>query len=270
MLDNLPLAATRMRPDVVACFRTLGIETVGELSSMPRANVALRFGQEPGRRLDQMYGRVSEPIQPIRPAEAVEVHKSFAEPIAAAETIASYIGRLVEKLHEDLERKGLGIRRADLIAHRVDGTMQAICAGTAKPVRDVKRITRLLCDQIERLDPGFGIEKLSIAATALEPMEAHQTTSSLVEEAITDISPLVDVLVNRGQRVFRTIPVASDVPERSFHRISAMAPETGSSWPQKWPRPPRLLERPAPIEVVALLPDHPPAVFTWQGKRRKV
>lgn len=269
-LDRLPLTATRLPLDLVASFRTLGIDTVGELAAMPRANIALRFGPEPGRRLDQMFGRVSEPIQPIRPADAVEVHKSFAEPIGAPETIARYIGKLVEKLHGDMEQTGLGVRRADLIAHRVDGTMQAICAGTAKPVRDVKRITRLLCDQIERLDPGFGIEKLSITATALEPIEEHQTASSLIEETVTDISPLVDVLVNRGQRVFRTIPVASDVPERSFDRIGALSPETGASWPRKWPRPPRLLERPAPIEVVALLPDHPPAVFTWQGKRRKV
>jgi protein ImuB len=31
-----------------------------------------------------------------------------------------------------------------------------------------------------------------------------------------------------------------------------------------------LLARPEPIEVMALLPDHPPASFTWRGVRRLV
>jgi protein ImuB len=52
--------------------------------------LALRFGPEIGRRLDQALGHVVEPIAPIRPAELIEVRRSFAEPITAAETIARY------------------------------------------------------------------------------------------------------------------------------------------------------------------------------------
>jgi protein ImuB len=37
-----------------------------------------------------------------------------------------------------------------------------------------------------------------------------------------------------------------------------------------WPRPVRLLSRPDLIEVIALLPDHPPVSMTWRGKRRRV
>ena len=57
-----------------------------------------------------------------------------------------------------MERRGLGARRLDLICHRVDNRAQAVRVGTALPVRDVKRLTRLLCDKIETIDPGFGIE----------------------------------------------------------------------------------------------------------------
>jgi protein ImuB len=60
------------------------------------------------------------------------------------------------------------------------------------------------------------------------------------------------------------------VPERSVRRIAATAPDIGEAWPVKWPRPTRLLANPERIEVIALLPDQPPAVFTWRGKRRKV
>jgi len=52
--------------------------------------------------------------------------------------------------------------------------------------------------------------------------------------------------------------------------IDPTAPESGDGWPKDWPRPTRLLQRPEPIEAVALLPDQPPAFFTWRGVRRRV
>jgi Zn-dependent alcohol dehydrogenase len=56
--------------------------------------LALRFGPLVGRRLDQPVGQMSEPIDPIRPAEMIEVKRTFVEPIVAAETIARYISRV--------------------------------------------------------------------------------------------------------------------------------------------------------------------------------
>jgi len=60
------------------------------------------------------------------------------------------------------------------------------------------------------------------------------------------------------------------VPERSVMRIAAMAPDADEAWTARWPRPARLLAPPEPIETVVLLPDHPPAAFTWRGIRRRV
>lgn len=268
---RLPLSSLRISSETVISLRTLGFQTVGELAATPRAPLALRFGPEIGRRVDQMFGRVAEPIDPIRSPDVIEVHRAFAEPIGAAETIGKYIGRLVQKLCLELQAKGLGVRRTDLIVHRTDNTIQALRAGTAKPVRDVGWLTKLLRDRIERIDPGFGIEKLSLAATMVEPLDDKQIASSLVEETTVDLGAFVDVLGNRGTyRIYRFAPVASDVPERSVQRISAVEAEVGQTWPTVWPRPVRLMDRPELIEVMALLPDHPPVWFSWRGKRRGV
>ena len=140
------------------------------------------------------------------------------------------------------------------------------------PIRDVKRLTRLLCDKIETIEPGFGVEILSLAATLAEPFDTKQLASRLVEDRMADVSDLIDVLTNRvgEHRLYRASPVVSDVPERSVRRIPAMAPEMGATWPGHWPRPSRLLATPEPIETVALLPDHPPVSFAWRGVRRRV
>lgn len=272
LIAALPLEALRLPSTMSADLRVLGFETIGDLLGEPRAPLILRFGPELGRRLDQATGRLAEPIEPIRAADLVEVRRAFAEPIGAAETIARYVGKLVIDLCAALEQRGLGVRRLDLLCHRVDSHIQAVRVGTAQPVRDAKRLTRLLCDRIETIDPGFGIEVLTLTATIAELLERKQIASSLIEEAAPDISDLVDILANRvGQRaVYRIAPVPSDVPERSVRRVPALDPDSGASWPNHWPRPARLLVHPEPIETVALLPDHSPVAFTWRGVRRRV
>ncbi|MCH4547208.1 DNA polymerase Y family protein [Rhizobium changzhiense] len=269
-VERLPISLLRLPEKIVSDLRTLGFRTIGELSATPRAPLALRFGPEVGRRLDQMFGRVCEPIDPIRSPELVGVSRSFAEPIGAAETIDKYVGRLVVQLVAELQRKGLGVRRTDLIVEKVDGTRQAIRAGTAKPVRDVAWLTKLFRDRTEKIEPGFGIEKLTLVAVMSEPLEEKQTASSLVDDEDADITPLIDVFGNRGQRVYRVAPVASDVPERSVQRIAAVGEEVTEGWVHHWRRPVRLFARPDPIEAIALLPDHPPASITWRGKRHRV
>ncbi|KQO77626.1 nucleotidyltransferase [Rhizobium sp. Leaf262] len=269
-LAALPLAALRLEPRIVADLKVLGFRTIAELMATARAPLTLRFGPEIGRRLDQAHCLLSEPIEPIRIPELVEAFRFFAEPISAAETIARYTEKLVRQLCIGLEKRGLGARRVDLVLHRVDSGLQAIRAGTSKPVRDVKQLTRLLCDRIDTINPGFGIEKMTLTATHAEALVLGQARSTLLDDAKADIGETVDVIINRGHKVYRYAAVASDVPERSVQMVAAQSADDALGWPDHWPRPVRLFARPEPIQTMALLPDHPPKSFTWRGIRRLV
>ena len=224
VLRPLPISALRLPGDIVDGLRVLGFDRIGELAAQPRAPLALRFGPEVGRRLDQAMGRLADPITPFRPPQLIEVRRAFAEPIGAAETIARYIGKLVTSLCAALELRGLGARRLDLVFHRVDSGIAAIRVGTTLPARDARHLTRLLCERIDTVDPGFGIELMSLTATLAEPMVRKQTVSDLVEEQTPDVSDLIDILSNRvgEQQVYRFAPVASDVPERSVRRVAPL------------------------------------------------
>lgn len=70
-------------------------------------------------------------------------------------------------------------------------------------------------------------------------------------------------------RVYRVVPAESDVPERGVSLVSPLAEATGRSW-EATSRPQRLLDPPELVEVTALLPDHPPALYVWQGRRMRV
>lgn len=269
---DLPLAALRLPVEMLASLRALGFRAVADLLAQARQSLAVRFGPLLGRRLDEALGLIGELIDPLRPAELIAVQRGFAEPISNPETIARYLGKLVVAVCEQMVDRGLGARRLDLICTRVDSHAQAVRIGTATPVRDVKRLTRLLVEKIETIDPGFGVEVMTLAVPLAEPFAERQVATSLVEEAEPDVADLIDTLANRvgGGRLYRAAPVASDVPERAVARVAALAPETGQDWPGHWPRPSRLLGTPEPIDTVALLPDHPPVAFTWRGIRRRV
>lgn len=271
-LSALPMAALRLSNDLLVELRRLGFESIGDLERTPRAPLALRFGSEIGRRLDQAFGRLLEPFDPVVPADLVSISRPFVEPIAAPASLEQAIVMLAGLLCEDLAPKDLGVRRLDLLFHRVDNSLQAIRIGTARPARDPKRLVRLLTEHLETIDPGFGVERMTLTASLTELLSPKQASSLVGRDSTDDLSALVDLLANRlgGARLFRAAPVESDVPERSVRRVEAMATPRGAAWPASLPRPARLLSPPEPIETVALLPDHPPVSFTWRGSRRRI
>jgi protein ImuB len=271
-LAVLPVSALRLPAEILVALKQLGFDRIEELANTPRAPLALRFGPIISQRLDQAFGRADEPFDPIVPPETPHVRRAFAEPIGAPETLARYTTKLVEQLCAELEVKGLGARKLDLLFFRVDNRIQAIRIGTAKPVRDAKRLSKLLCDKIETVDPGFGVEIMTLTALIAEPLTYRAVSTSLTEAPAPDVSGLIDTLANRigEQCLYRVAAVESDIPERAVKRVTALAPPTGTTWPTHWPRPSRLLDPAERVETVALLPDHPPAFFTWRGRRRRV
>ena len=113
---------------------------------------------------------------------------------------------------------------------------------------------------------------MTLSAPTAEPLDYHPAATSLSEAVLPDVAGLIDTLANRvgADRLYRFAAIESDVPERSIRKVAPLAGSTKGRWPQHWPRPSRLLSRPEPIEAMALLPDHPPAHFTWRGVRRWV
>lgn len=266
-IAGLPIAALRLDAATVDVLARMGLERVEDLLALPRGPLARRFKGLLLRRLDQALGRVSEPIQPITPPDSIGARLDFAEPLLTAEALAGVIVRLAEQTCVRLEKAGLGARRMDLLFHQVDGTIQAVRIGTAAPSHDPTHLTRLLRERLEQVEVGEGIETMRLVATLTQLLPPGQT-SLLAEDGPGSLAGLVDVLRTRlgADRVFRVTAVESDVPERSVRRIAALGEDVGAGWPNL-PRPVRLFSPAQPIETLSLLPDHPPAAFTWRGKR---
>lgn len=266
-LAGLPLAALRLAPEALAAAARFGIERVADLYPMPRGPLARRLGRAAVERLDQARGFLPEPIVPVVPFEAPRAERQLLEPIGTAEAIEQVIADLLGDLVGTLEREGLGLRSALLSCDRVDAARQVIGIGTARATRDAAHLLRLFRLRIDRIEPGLGIEAMTLAAPAVERLAPVALAAALGSEPrAPDLAPLVDQLAGRAgaDALFRLRAIESDVPERAIGRAGPLAKPAG--WPA-WPRPVRMLERPERLSaVVALLPDHPPRRFAWRGR----
>jgi protein ImuB len=112
-----------------------------------------------------------------------------------------------------------------------------------------------------------------LAALATEPLLPAQSTFTRREDR-AQAEPLIDRLASRlsSAAVRRLFSRESHMPERAQETRSALA--GASQWseqgPVKPPRPPLLFAEPEPVDVIAEIPEGPPARFTWRRVTRRV
>lgn len=274
LLADLPVAALRLDETATAQLPRLGLFRIGQLLGLPRAQLAKRFGMHLTLRLDQALGAAGEALVFRRPASLWFDRVAFAEPISAPDDLARVVGDVTALICRRLEAEGQGARRFEVVFHRLDGKAMAVRAGLARPGRDAARLTRLLVPKLDRIDPGFGIEVVTVFAGDVEPLTAVQARLDAEAGSGLDetLAPLVDRLINRlgEDRVWRADPYESHVPERSVIRVAPLAPPPVAKWDPERPRPTRLLRRPEPITAMAVVPDNPPVLFTWRGRSHRI
>ena len=274
-LAPLPPAALRLSPEAAAQIQRLGLRTVGQLAALPRAPLARRFGAETLARLDQALGRAKEALTFRRPPTPWFARAAFAEPISTPEDLGRVSLDIAGTLCARLEREGKGARRFELSFHRLDGRAQTLSIGLSVAGRDPVRIAKLMAPKLESVDPGFGIEVATLAAHGVEPLSGRQIRLDSLRETTPQeaLAPLVDRLINRlgEDRVWKTAPVESHVPERSAAPAPPLTPVAPQAWDPERPRPLRLFRRPELVEqVIAPVPDDPPLQFRWRGLLHRV
>jgi protein ImuB len=271
LLPALPLACLRLSPETLAGLRRLGLKTIGQVLALPRAELPARF-EDLLLRLDQAMGDAPEAIAFMRPPSPWFSSLAFAEFIQTAEDLQRAIEVLAERLCRRLGEAGRGGKRFEARFFGADNAIQAIAIATSLASRDPKSIARLMAAKLETIDPGFGIEVVTLRASRIEALPEQQIAMDHRRDTLAAVAPLIDKLGNRlgFNNVWRSALAESHVPERSVTRIAPLAAPVRRTWPNGRARPIRLLSRPEPIEVIALVPDHPPRQFRWRRVLRRV
>ncbi len=275
-LSDLPVAALRLDRDVVTVLRRLGLKRLGELTTIGRDAIQRRFrnrkspAANPLIRLDQLLGRVPEPLLPVIPQQVPMVQRRLLEPIRHRQLLDTVVADLAADMARELEGRGQGARRLELGLWRVDGELVVRRLELAAATRDAAHMVRLFASRLDDVDAGFGIEMLRLRASWAEPLALAQgDIEAAAENHGTSLSACIDRLTVRlGPRaISRPVPFASHIPERAQRWQKPLDPETPSQGHLAFhSRPLKLLMKPEQIAVLYATPDGYPQRFRWRGQ----
>jgi protein ImuB len=242
-LRNLPVCALRIDPATVACLAEVGVERVGQLLQLPRAQLSQRFGSSLLQAIDHATGHLPQSIDPLIPPEPILAQRLFAGPSTQLQALSDATRQLVDSLTHTLHHQQLGALKLDLTLTRADLPEARIPLQLTHPSRDAKHLWTLIRPKLESLHMGHGIESISLTASRTAPLGHAQTaawglscqpqTSAKERQTRLDqpLSQLLDHLADRlgHQRLLTAEPRPSHLPEHSFmHRSVTESAAVGS------------------------------------------
>ncbi len=284
-LADLPVAALRLDNDVLLVLKRLGLKRLGDLAGIEEGRDRKGSGRDaihrrfrnrkspaanPLIRMDQLLGRVPEPLLPVVPVTAPMVQRRLVEPIRHRQLLDTVVADLAEDMARTLEAKGEGARRLQMGLWRVDGEVLTRDLEMAAATRDPAHICRLFSERLDDIDAGFGIEMLRLRASWSQPLELDQSDlEAAAEQHGTSLAACMDRLTTRlgKDAVQRPVPRASHIPERAQGWQPPLEPEPASQGELAFhTRPLKLLDRAERISVLYAAPEGYPRRFSWRGQ----
>lgn len=270
----LPPEALRLDEITLMKLRKLGFYQIRSFIGMPRSVLRRRFGEDFLTRLGQALGTIDQILQPIQVPIPFQERLSCLEPIKTRNGIETAITKLLNNLCLRLKNEGKGLRMAVLTCYRIDGKIVQIGIGTNAATHSVGHLLKLFQLKIEQIRPALGIELFVLEAPKVDEVTPGQEAlwngkRGLNDQSVVELLDRVAGKVGAGV-IHRYIPATHYWPERSIKGSLAISQKAETDWRTDKPRPTELLKQPEAIEVMALIPDHPPRFFIYKGKKHAV
>ena len=273
-LGPLPVTGLRLTPDTVLLLRRLGLKTIGAVMDVPRLSLTRRFvkaelSSNPLLRLDQALGKLAEPVSSIAERPPIRVQARLAEPVLDP---TPHLPDLCEGLCDQLKAAGLGCRSLHLAVYKTDGDVADITVATSAPTRDPAHLLGLFRDKVERINPGYGFDLITLAAGGVEEIAERQTRLDGESDESLHLNRLIDRLSAKfgARAVTRPVLRQSYLPERAEGLLAALADAPADQVAVARERPLRLLDHPEEVQVLYAVPEGPPAQFVWRRQTHRV
>jgi len=219
-LEPLPVECLRVPPATLEKLHGVGITTIAELVRLPRAKLPARFGEELLLRLDQLEGRVLEPLEFVEWKPALCLERAFDGLVSSLEVLHLATRELIHELARPLEQQGTGIHQLVLTIYPSDLPPTSISVQSSRPTTDERGLFELLEPKLDATNLGFGVERIELEAVKTGKLREHQSAAWSRSDVTLDrnFSDLLDTLMNRfpPQRIQKRSARESHVPEQAF------------------------------------------------------
>ncbi len=280
-LCELPVTALTTDNDTLQALSQAGLRRIVHFLPLSQAELAVRYGPDFVRGWAVLRGDHDESPAPVTALQPVRATRSWPEPVAGYETLAAMIAEMTDELAATLTRRELAARSFELGWQRTDSTTGRLYFHLSRPGADKKILHRLFCEAAGQIDAEFGIDyswiqayRLSVdrPVTALLGTESEALSSSQTDH-------MLDILAIKlgPEKVRRVYPRAFwHIADSTVSQPLGSADASCHNWLDDGgaafsaPRPIRLLAPPEAVHVVALMPDHPPAMLVWRRRSLKI
>ncbi len=216
-LRLLPLTALRLPDEAMQTLAALGFERIEQLLEMPRDLLAGRVDALVLRRLDQMLGRVPEPIVPCKFRPAVQARCSFEYATDRRVFLDHAFDQLLTRIVAMLREQGRGAKHLECWFFHESSPPSRVDVRLFRATQEIVHLRKLLDARLERLqlpEPACGI---CLRAPLVEPLIERQYELFDAEPPREEeLAALIDRLVSQLGREAVTFATLVDDPQPEF------------------------------------------------------
>ena len=190
-LRSQVLETSDLRLESLSVLRRWGIRTLGDLSALPSAELASRFGQAAAVWQSLARGEDARPLVPTQPDERFEERLELEWPIEGAEPLSFVLTRLLEPLSARLERRDRGVAVLHVELGLVTREIDARRLQLPSPMRDVRALRTLVLLDLESHPPPAAIDRVAIIVDPTPGRIVQHTLYARAQPAPEQVSTLV-------------------------------------------------------------------------------
>jgi protein ImuB len=226
LLDALPLDTLTAVWSHEGTLVRIGCKTLGDVRALPRGGISRRFDAQLLAALDQAYGIRPEAHEWVELPEDFHARLELMARVELAPALLFGARRLLLQMCGWLTARHAGVTAFrlkwahDSFRPKDAGEGGELTVRTAQPMRDVEHLSRLLAEQLAKLQLAAPVGELQLFATDVTPLE--EKSLSLIPEPRQLNESLALVLERLAarlgpQRVLRPVVHEDHRPEWMAH-----------------------------------------------------
>ena len=193
-LAPLPVALAEPTVDQAAVLAGWGVETLGELTALPRAEAAMRLGGEGGAFWDRAAGREDRVLRHAKPRHTFEAEFEFEEEIETLEPLLFLLRRYCDQLSLQLTAAGFAASEIQLSLTLAEGKHERGFQ-LPSPTGDPGVFFRVLHTHLETVKTDTPVVAVHLSMTPARPLHRQR---GLFDSSLVDTHGLNETLARVG------------------------------------------------------------------------
>jgi protein ImuB len=173
-LAPLPLSAADPSPALAAILQGWGLRTLGDLTTLPRDEIVLRFGADGLALWSRAAGGAPRPLHPVAPPREFFATMDFEEPIATLEPLLFVLRRFLDRLSLELRAHHRVAAELEFALRLEDETSHTRRFRLPEPTGNAEILFRALHSHLESLSTDASIIAVQLRLTPTRPLVRQQ------------------------------------------------------------------------------------------------